>query len=171
MHSGVQRLVDRERLRRQGLLLSRSAWVQVPSPTSVRFGRNCRVARGSLLVATDNQRGRGRIVLGNDVLVGEYANIRATGCEIAIGSDVLLGQFVSLIGANHAVDEEGLPTEDDDLQGPAGITIEDRCWIGVGTVLLPGVVLRHGTVVGAGAVVTKSWPARSRLVGVPASPL
>ena len=168
---GVKRLVDRERLRRQGLLLSRSSWVQVPDPTSVVFGRNCRIARGSLIVAADNQRGRGRIVLGHDVLVGEYANIRATGCTITLGNDVLLGQFVSLIGANHALDREGLPTDDDDLDGPAGITIEDRCWLGVGAVLLPGTVLGYGTVVGAGAVVTKSWPPRSRLVGVPARSL
>lgn len=110
-------------------------------------------------------------MLGNDVLVGEYANIRASGCDISIGDDVLLGQFVSLIGANHALDADGLPTDGDDLDGAAGITIEDRCWVGVGAVVLPGAVLARGTVVGAGAVVTKNWPAGSRLVGVPARAL
>lgn len=171
MHPGVQRLVVRERLRRRGLALSRSAWVNVAQHERISFGRHCRVARGSLLVANDNARGPGRIRMNDNVLVGEYSNIRATGCDIALGTDVLLAQFVSLIGANHALDDEGLPTEDDDLLGPAGIVLEDRCWLGVGCVVLPGVELGRGCVVGAGAVVTKSWPAKSRLVGVPARAL
>ena len=171
MHPGVRRLLIQEQLRRRGLGLSRSAWVKATDAAAITFGRNCRVARGSLLVATTNERGRGRIVLREDVLVGEYANIRATGCEISLGRDVLLAQFVSLIGANHLLDDEGLPTEQDDVTGPAGIVIGDRCWLGAGCVVLPGVELGYGTVVGAGAVVTKSWPARSRLVGVPAKSL
>lgn len=168
VHPGIRRLVVQEQLRRRGLKLSRSAWVNISGADSLVFGTNCRVARGSLLVTTDNRRGRGRIAMRDNVLVGEYSNIRATGCDISLGKDVLLAQFVSLIGANHAVDQDGIPTEEDDLDGPAGISVEDKCWLGVGCVLLPGVELGHGSIVGAGAVVTKSWPARSRLVGVPA---
>ncbi len=40
--------------------------------------------------------------------------------------------------------------------------------IGIAAVLLSGVVLGEGCIVGAGAVVTKSFPARSLLMGVPA---
>lgn len=168
MHPGVERLVVGERLRRRGLSLSRSAWVNVAHHDRIIFGRRCRVARGSLLVANDNARGPGRIRMRDNVLVGEYANIRATGCDVILGTDVLLAQFVSLIGANHALDDQGLPMEEDDIQGPAGIVLEDRCWLGVGCVVLPGVELGRGCVVGAGAIVTKSWPTKSRLVGVPA---
>ena len=47
--------------------------------------------------------------------------------------------------------------------------IEDDVWIGAGARILDGVVVRKGTVVGAGAVVTKSTEAYSIVVGIPAN--
>ena len=47
------------------------------------------------------------------------------------------------------------------------VTIEDGCWIGGGTVILPGVSIGKGSVIGAGSVVTKSIPANSLAVGNP----
>lgn len=48
------------------------------------------------------------------------------------------------------------------------IVIEKNVWIGSGAIILPGVTIGEGSVVAAGAVVTKNVP-RSRLVGeVPA---
>ena len=46
--------------------------------------------------------------------------------------------------------------------------IEDDCWIGSGVRILDGVTIGHGSIVGAGAVVTKSIPPYSVAVGVPA---
>ena len=46
--------------------------------------------------------------------------------------------------------------------------IEDDCWIGSGVRILDGVTIGHGSIVGAGAVVTKSIPPYSIAVGVPA---
>lgn len=56
------------------------------------------------------------------------------------------------------------------LQGVSakGIIIEDNVWIGAGAKILDGVVLREGTVVGAGSVVNKSTEAYSVVVGIPA---
>lgn len=47
------------------------------------------------------------------------------------------------------------------------VIIEEDCWIGVNVTLLPGVVIRRGTTVAAGAVVTKSTPPYSVCAGVP----
>jgi len=50
----------------------------------------------------------------------------------------------------------------------APVVIGDGCWLGEGCAILKGVTLGEGCVVGANAVVTRSAPARSMLVGVPA---
>jgi acetyltransferase-like isoleucine patch superfamily enzyme len=111
-------------------------------------------------------------VLGDDVLVGEYSNLRPAFSFIRIGSRVQLAQFVSMIATNHAVDDQGAPTRAADLRpGKHGITIGDDCWFGAGAVVLAGVELGPRCIVGAGAVVTRSYPAGSKLVGVPARPL
>nr|WP_304437690.1 DapH/DapD/GlmU-related protein [Frigoribacterium sp. Leaf44] len=51
------------------------------------------------------------------------------------------------------------------------VTIEDGCWIGANVTILPGVTLGRGSVVGAGSVVTKSYPPNSKLAGSPARPM
>ena len=78
-----------------------------------------------------------------------FQNQRA---DIIIGRDVYIANNVGLITENH--DPGNL-----DLHLPGrDVVIGDRCWIGMNSVLLPGVVLGEGTVVGAGAVVTKPFP-------------
>jgi acetyltransferase-like isoleucine patch superfamily enzyme len=44
----------------------------------------------------------------------------------------------------------------------------NRCRIGAGAVLLPGIKIGDDVVVGAGAVVTKNFDSGSKIVGVPA---
>ena len=51
-----------------------------------------------------------------------------------------------------------------------GCTIEDRCLIGMGAILLNGVTIGHDSIVAAGALVTEETqiPARSLVMGSPA---
>lgn len=51
---------------------------------------------------------------------------------------------------------------------PQPIVIGDGCWIGAGSVLLPGITIKSGTIVGAGSVVTKDCEANSLYAGNPA---
>lgn len=75
------------------------------------------------------------------------------------------GPNVSIYGAGHDTSvlsrikfvEFGLP-----------VVIEDDCWIGGGSIILPGVTIGKGSTVGAGSTVTKNLPPYSVAVGAPA---
>ncbi|HOO26508.1 MAG TPA: DapH/DapD/GlmU-related protein [Clostridiales bacterium] len=48
------------------------------------------------------------------------------------------------------------------------ITIEDNVWIGANAVITPGITIGTGSIIGAGAVVTKDVEPYSVMGGVPA---
>lgn len=70
---------------------------------------------------------------------------------VVIGDYTQIGPNVGLIGANHSVYDSREHTSME------GIRIGSYCWIGMNAVILPGVVLGDFTIVGAGAIVTKSF--------------
>ena len=72
--------------------------------------------------------------------------------NIRIGRGTYIGPNVGIITANHNLTnlEHHTPARD--------VEIGENCWIGMNSVILPGVILGPRTIVGAGAVVTKSFP-------------
>lgn len=87
--------------------------------------------------------------LNNFQTFGTY--FQAIG-KITIGKGTWIAPNVGLITANHNIND--LDKHDD----AKPIVIGKKCWIGMNSVLLPGVVLGDKTIVGAGSVVTKSFP-------------
>lgn len=75
--------------------------------------------------------------------------------SIEIGADTLLA-FKSLVLTRSA----------DGVRGP--VRIGNRCFIGGGAIVMPGVTLGDCVVVGAGAVVTQDVPSRCAVAGNPA---
>jgi acetyltransferase-like isoleucine patch superfamily enzyme len=83
--------------------------------------------------------------------------------KIRIGKNVHIAPNVGIITTNH------------DIYNPAkhvcgkDITIGDNSWIGMNSVILPGVTLGINTIVGAGSIVTKSFEQGNCVIaGVPA---
>ena len=97
------------------------------------------------------------IEIGDRSYLGPYVCISGPG-EVKIGKQCLIASQSGIYANNHR--EYGLSRE--------GITIEDNCWLGTGVRILDGVTIGHGSVIGAGAVVTKNIPPYSVAVGVPA---
>lgn len=48
------------------------------------------------------------------------------------------------------------------------IYIEDGCWIGARSLILPGVTIGKGTIIAAGSIVTKNCEPNSLYAGIPA---
>jgi acetyltransferase-like isoleucine patch superfamily enzyme len=86
--------------------------------------------------------------------------------RIFIGKGTRIAANVGIITANHDAKDPSSHEMGQD------VVIGRNCWIGMNAVILPGVLLGENTVVGAGSVVTKSFPdGHVVLAGVPAKPI
>jgi len=79
--------------------------------------------------------------------------------KIVIGKGTWIAQNVGLITENHD------PNNLNEHLEPKDIIIGNNCWIGMNSVILPGVNLGDHTIVAAGAVVSKSFPDGNVLIG------
>lgn len=92
------------------------------------------------------------ILIGIDVSPGYMPGcyIQAIG-TIEIGDYTRISANVGIISANHDVHNLA-------EHRPSKIVIGRYCWLSMGCIVLPNVTLGDFTIVGAGAVVTKSFP-------------
>ena len=108
---------------------------------------------------------------GSQIEIGDYSGIgidcRLNG-PVKIGRDVMMGPEVMVLTANHKFARLDIPMWKQGSQPPEPVIIEDDVWIGTRVVILPGVHIRKGSVVGAGAVVTKDVPEYAIVGGNPA---
>ena len=101
------------------------------------------------------------IEIGDDSIVGEDTVLDGRG-KLMIGNHVDIASEVMIYNAEHDVRDPNFCT----VQAP--VTIEDYVFIGPRAIILPGVTIKRGAVVGAGAVVTKDVEEYSIVGGVPA---
>lgn len=116
-----------------------------------RIGKNCIIGRN--------------ISINYRTLIGDFTKIMAntviTG-NMQIGSHVFISCLVSTSNDNN------LGVKGYDVSFVKGPIIEDYVAIGAGANILPGVRIGIGSIVGAGAVVTKDIPAKKLVMGIPA---
>ncbi len=87
--------------------------------------------------------------LNNFMTFGNY--FQAAGGKMIIGKGTYIAPNVGIITENHDLSDPEKRGEGKD------VIIGRKCWIGMNSVILPGVELGEHTVVGAGSVVTKSF--------------
>lgn len=102
-------------------------------------------------------------IRGN-VFVGVCSRFQRQGCYLQGRGKLFIGDYVesasnvAIISGNHSVYNQ----EDADLRETI---IGDYCWLASNVVVLAGVVLGPRTIVGAGSVVTKSFPEGYCVIG------
>lgn len=129
---------------------------------AIRIGNDFKILRN----ATINTIEKGFIEIGDNVHVGESSMITAYQ-KVKIGNNVMIGPHNIIVDLSHGKDRLDIPMR---IQPPTAktIVIEDDVWISSNCVILPGVTIGKGSVIGAGAVVTKDIPAYAIAGGVPA---
>lgn len=107
------------------------------------------------------------VKIGNNCQINEDVYIQSA----VIGDHVLIAQHVALLAVTHNFENLDMPILEQGSTKPNPVVVEDKVWIGRNVIVMPGIRLGKGSIIGAGAVVTKSVPAYAIVGGVPAKVL
>ncbi len=88
--------------------------------------------------------------------------------KITIGKDCLIAMEVMFCTSKHDTFEENGSVNISRQTTGKPINIEDNCWIGARSTILPGVTVHEGCIIAAGAVVNKDCEKFSLYAGIPA---
>lgn len=133
----------------------------------ITIGANSIVMHGAVLhVYNFRDMPNSKITIGENSLIGEYSVVRGQG-GVEIGDRVFTSPFSQIIAVNHIFDDPKVSFVEQGITAE-GIIIEDDVWIGASAIITDGVKVGKGSVVAAGAVVTKDVPPFTVVAGVPA---
>ena len=109
--------------------------------------------------------------IGDGSIIPKGSTFYCTEAPLTIGRKVIFGPHPTIITGDHRTDVVGkfiMDSHDKLSENDAPVVIEDDVWVGCNVTILKGVTIGRGSVIAAGAVVTKSCPPYSIIGGVPA---
>ena len=117
--------------------------------------------------------GAANISMGDSVYIGPNATLYAMGASITVKGHFMSGPGLTIITGDHRIDikdkfmdevtvDEKLPENDQE------VIINEDVWCGANVTILKGVHIGRGSVIAAGAVLTKSVGEYEIWAGVPA---
>ncbi len=129
----------------------------------VELGAEC-VVRGNIVLRTHKA---GKIVFGDHVEISDYTLFQINS-SLLVGSNTFIGPYVVIRDTNHYFQGTDIhwrltPHKTDP------IVIEDNCFIGAGTYIMPGVTIGHGAVIAPRSIINRSIGANEVWAGAPAS--
>ncbi len=116
-------------------------------------------------------KGLWNLSVGNHVSIPRGSTFYCTEAPLIIGNNVIFGPNPTIITGDHRIDVIGkfiIDSNDKLPENDLPVILEDDVWCGANVTILKGVSIGRGSVVAAGAVVTKSCPPYSIVGGIPA---
>lgn len=157
----MRRAVLRALARRLGAGVTLGRNISVIHPESMEIGDRVFIGDQAIIQGRHD----GHCVIGTNAWIGPHSYLDARDLEI--GEFVGWGPGAKVLGSEHT----GLPVDAPIIQTDLRIRpVRIGAWadIGVNAVIMPGVTVGRGSIVGAGAVVTKDVPDFAKVAGVPA---
>lgn len=121
----------------------------------VKINKNAFIHYGATFIIRDDPSATIEIEAG--VYIGRYVNLH-TNSKIKIGKDSVLSDYVFLSTLAHGMEPSAGPILSQPDVDKGAIVLGENVFLGFGSKVLPGIELGKWTIVGAGAVVTKSFP-------------
>jgi acetyltransferase-like isoleucine patch superfamily enzyme len=132
----------------------------------LKFADNAEFRAGAYAVGCSKIEIGARVIIRPQcMLFGDSITAEKT---ITIEDDVMMGSGVHIYVSNHRFDRMDIPLIDQGHYLPKPVVLKKGCWIGANVIILPGVEIGENTVIGAGSVVTKSFPKGVVAAGNPA---
>ena len=108
----------------------------------------------------------GDIILDKNVNIGFNCEIYSLK-SVQVGENTLIAAYTYIIGGGHTSEELDVPFRDQEKHA-FGIKIGKNVWLGAKSIIMDNCDVGDNSIIGAGAVVTKSVPEFSIAVGIPA---
>lgn len=116
-------------------------------------------------------KGLNNLSIGDNTSIPKGSTFYCTEAELIIGCNVIFGPKPTIITGDHRTDVIGkfiIDSKEKLPENDKAVVIEDDVWAGANVTILKGVTIGRGSIIAAGAVVTKSCPPYSIIGGVPA---
>jgi acetyltransferase-like isoleucine patch superfamily enzyme len=154
-------LLIRSHFQKAGVVTVHGGWFL---PTVENRGGRIEMGHCALFTGVRLEVWKGAVIsIGNGTYLNRNTEVVA-GASVRIGRDCMIARDVLIMDT----DQHALPGQE--LQ-TAPVVIEDRVWIGARAIILKGVQIGHDSIVGAGAIVTKSVPPHTVVAGPAARPI
>lgn len=161
--------------------------ISLRHPNNISFGN--RVAVDDYVLLDAGGTGVGGIKIGDDVIISRNCVLQGKTGPVSIGdkTDIGCNTIISSVsgvfidktvliagncyigGGKYMSDSIEIPIMEQGLCPKGAVIIEEDVWLGAGVIVLDGVRIGKGSIIGAGAVVTKNLPNYSIATGIPAT--
>lgn len=132
----------------------------------VSIGSNTLIGEQTWLNVNKRIKGFEHIIIGNYCYIGRR-NLISSSKLLTISDYVMTSNDCKFLGNNHIFSNPFFPYISTNTTGDDTMKIGVNVWIGAGVIVLGAVTVGHGSIVGAGSVVTKNIPPFSIAVGNP----